>query len=730
MKRISNVSSNMKNRKIPTLRKQVPKTKETLLQKQISSLLPKDIHNVEDPLSYLTELRAKATTKQENFHKIIREPYFFLLKKRIFDYLENDPDFSIKHDYEMTLDDYRNYTNLTLFKVLKGSNITFDELKNNPNILKYLNEIAGSFNTSTATKFVVHLGLYCNTIKALGTDKHYKFYRRGLEMKDLGCFLMTEMGHGSNVQGIVTTAHYLHSQRAFYINTPHETGMKFWIGNLARTANYGVCFANMIVQDINYGVHVFIIKLRDEKGQIYPGIEIGDCGHKMGMNGIDNGWAIFRRQKIPYDNLLDKYSQIDEKGNFVSSIKKNSDRFATQLLSLSGGRLIVANASCFNTMFQSAVTIKYLSIRKQFGSKKYAENTLINYPSVQERLIPNLSKAIVYQVLNEYLYKAFYDNLKNIMDIQNKTVKEIHALSSFNKIASTYNNLTVLNTLRELCGGHGYSEYSYIATSIKSLNVQITWEGANDILIQQTAKFLLTTFSEYIQKGKILYKSFNFLKDFENDEKIELELKSIKKYLENVDSKNFETKILFSNLKRLFQWRLKLMIEVCAERFALNLENSKNKSLFEAFNKSLPNALIDASYFYGDYNAILVFERKLERLNKSEYMAEYRFLWKMLLIFAIKSITSKSSYLTETLSVQSFASLDRITLDMYPTMIPNLLILSDSVVDNLPDLSVLASKDGRVYESLLNKARADGKNKGNKFNKELFQKIRNAIPLN
>lgn len=84
--------------------------------------------------------------------------------------------------------------------------------------------------------------------------------------------------------------------------------MKFWIGNLARTANFGVCFANLIIGEKNYGIHVFIVKLRDEKGKVLPGINIGDCGPKLGMNGVDNGFALFRRVVIPYDYLLDRYS--------------------------------------------------------------------------------------------------------------------------------------------------------------------------------------------------------------------------------------------------------------------------------------------------------------------------------------------------------------------------------------------------------------------------------------
>ena len=71
--------------------------------------------------------------------------------------------------------------------------------------------------------------------------------------------MMTEMGHGSNLQGILTTAHYNHDRRSFIIHTAHELGTKFWIGNLARTANYGVVFANLIINKQSEGIHVFLV---------------------------------------------------------------------------------------------------------------------------------------------------------------------------------------------------------------------------------------------------------------------------------------------------------------------------------------------------------------------------------------------------------------------------------------------------------------------------------------
>jgi hypothetical protein len=58
------------------------------------------------------------------------------------------------------------------------------------------------------------------------------------------------------------------------------------------------------------------------------------------MDGIDNGFILFKDFRIPYVNLLDKFSQI-ENNKFVSKIDNDEQRFALQLGSLSGGRLSI-----------------------------------------------------------------------------------------------------------------------------------------------------------------------------------------------------------------------------------------------------------------------------------------------------------------------------------------------------------------------------------------------------
>lgn len=70
--------------------------------------------------------------------------------------------------------------------------------------------------------------------------------------------------------------------------------MKFWIGASANVANIAVIWANLFIKQKNYGIHAFIVPLRCKKThKLLPGIIIGDCGPKTGLNVVDNGFIMF-----------------------------------------------------------------------------------------------------------------------------------------------------------------------------------------------------------------------------------------------------------------------------------------------------------------------------------------------------------------------------------------------------------------------------------------------------
>ena len=79
----------------------------------------------------------------------------------------------------------------------------------------------------------------------------------------IGCYLQTELGHGTNVAQLETTAVYLPDTEEFEINSPTLTSTKWWIGALGKTATHGVVQARLILPGNKVmGPHLFLIQLR------------------------------------------------------------------------------------------------------------------------------------------------------------------------------------------------------------------------------------------------------------------------------------------------------------------------------------------------------------------------------------------------------------------------------------------------------------------------------------
>jgi acyl-CoA oxidase len=217
-------------------------------------------------------------------------------------------------------------------------------------------------------KLVVNSYLFGAAVFNLGTERHHRLLKDIETFKLPGCFCMTELGHGSNVRKLQTTATYDRATKEFVINTPSIEATKWWIGNAAH-AKIACVFGQLIIDDVNHGVHGFLVPIRtmDEKHEILPGITIRDCGNKFGINGVDNGALTFTNVRIPATNLLDKFGGVSEDGTYSSPIKSLNKRFANILNQMLTGRIGITYAS--NTVLKIGVyiAVKYSTRRRQFG---------------------------------------------------------------------------------------------------------------------------------------------------------------------------------------------------------------------------------------------------------------------------------------------------------------------------------------------------------------------------
>jgi acyl-CoA oxidase len=262
-----------------------------------------------------------------------------------------------------------------------------------------------SIDYCTLTKCMVQYGLYCKTIKNLGTDKHRKLLLDGTSLRTMGCFGLTEMGHGSNVRALATSAEYDPESEEFILHSPNKTAAKFWIGNLAKTAHNAVIFAQLTTLGEHKGLHAFVVEVRDRSNHVaHPGIEIGDCGDKKGAHGIDNGWILFDNYRISRDCLLDRFGAVDKEGRYLTSIKSDNKRFAASIAPLSGGRVLIGRLATEGALLATNITLRFACARKQFGPTDGPEVPLISYPSYQYRMITRFINHFITLIGKFYFY--------------------------------------------------------------------------------------------------------------------------------------------------------------------------------------------------------------------------------------------------------------------------------------------------------------------------------------
>jgi acyl-CoA oxidase len=136
-------------------------------------------------------------------------------------------------------------------------------------------------------------------------------------MEILGTYTQTEIGHGSDIAGLRTTATFDAKTQEFIINTPDELATKWWPGDVGLFATHTVVFAVLVLEENPVGVMPFIVQIRDLKTAMpMPGMKLGDMGPKFGYNSKSNGWASFDNVRIPRDQMLMRFVSVDEEGGF------------------------------------------------------------------------------------------------------------------------------------------------------------------------------------------------------------------------------------------------------------------------------------------------------------------------------------------------------------------------------------------------------------------------------
>jgi acyl-CoA oxidase len=350
---------------------------------------------------------------------------------------------------------------------------------------------------SLLVKAGVQFGLFGGAILHLGTDRHHRRYLPDLLAgRLLGCFAMTETGHGSNVHDLETIATYDPDADEFVIETPRESARKDYIGNAGRHARAAVVFAQLVVGAERHGVHAFVVPIRDDAGRPCPGVRIEDCGPKLGLNGVDNGRVLFTDVRVPRDSLLNRYADVTADGRYASAIDNPDRRFFTMLGTLVQGRVSIGGAALYASRVAVAIAVRYANRRRQFGPPgEGREATLMTYRTHQRRLLPLLARAYALSASQRELLLMLHESFDHAAeDIPDRRILEARAAGQ--KALATWFATEAIQTCREACGGAGYLAENRFAALKADTDVFTTFEGDNTVLLQLVAKSLLTEFRQ------------------------------------------------------------------------------------------------------------------------------------------------------------------------------------------------------------------------------------------
>ncbi len=352
---------------------------------------------------------------------------------------------------------------------------------------------------SLLVKCGVQFGLFGGSIYFLGTERHRALLADVASLALPGCFAMSEVGHGSNVSDLETVARYDHPSRSLVVHTPSESARKEWIGGAAHDARMATVFAQLEVGGVRHGVHAVLVPIRDMEGKPLPGVRTGDSGHKMGLNGVDNGRLWFDQVKVPAENLLDRFARIDEAGNYTSPIASAGRRFFTMLGTLVGGRVCVGSAGVSVAETALAIAVRYSTARRQFGPAEGTEVPLLAYPTHQRRLLPALATTYVLRFAFERLRARFAE----VHAQAEPDTRELEAEAAGLKAIATWHATRTVQHCREACGAQGYLSVNRMPDLKADSDVFSTFEGDNTVLLQLVAKSLLTRFGKRLEDGGV-----------------------------------------------------------------------------------------------------------------------------------------------------------------------------------------------------------------------------------
>ncbi|PZC74072.1 hypothetical protein B5X24_HaOG208389 [Helicoverpa armigera] len=407
--------------------------------------------------------------------------------------------------------------------------------------------------------FTLHVAMFIPAILGHADEEQKKYWmNRASKMEIIGTYAQTELGHGTFIRGLETTATYDPKTEEFVMHSPTLTSYKWWPGSLAHTANYCVVMAHLYSQGKSCGIQPFIIQLRDEETHMpLPGIKLGEIGAKLGFNTVNNGFLGFENHRIPRNRMLMKNAQVLKDGTFRKSpnskltygtmvyvrvvivngmanqlaravtiaVRYSAVRRQSELKpekssnsKLTYGtmvyvRVVIVNAMANQLARAVTIAVRYSAVRRQSELKPDAgEPQILDFVTQQHKLFIAIASSHAFSLTAKWLTRMYYKVTADLEKGNMDELPELHAIACCLKAVTSWDTSAMTERCRTSCGGHGYMLSSNLPQIYGLVTAAVTYEGENTVLMLQTARSLVKAW-EQAAAGKPLSPTMSYLSE-------------------------------------------------------------------------------------------------------------------------------------------------------------------------------------------------------------------------
>jgi butyryl-CoA dehydrogenase len=296
-----------------------------------------------------------------------------------------------------------------------------------------MEEIAAAC-ASTAVIMSVNNSLVCSPLLAYGNDEQKKKFLTPLARGEkLGCFALSEPGHGSDPAGLQCLATPV--QGGYKIS-----GTKNWITN-GKEADYCILFATVDKSLKHKGICTFIVDTK------LPGFQVAKLEDKLGINASSTAQLFFDNVFIPEDCL----------------IGKRGDGLKIALSTLDGGRIGIASQALGIARCALEASKKFASEREQFGAP------IAKLQAIQWFIADMATRLQGARLLTWSAAKS--------KDLGVKYTKE----AAMAKLAASEAAMWIATKAIQVHGGYGYTKEYVVERNFRDAKITEIYEGTSEI---------------------------------------------------------------------------------------------------------------------------------------------------------------------------------------------------------------------------------------------------------